>query len=120
MSPATQIIAMQKMLLRHDFTEQESKEFLDFVENRNGNLATKENIQELKKQIKTDIELIRQAVTWLKWSLGALLFVTLSGLIWLRKDIQTTHYEIRKHMYKLETDMAENKELLIQIIEKKK
>ena len=59
---ATKAIAVQKILVRHDFTEQEANDLIDFVENQNGEIATKQDVDLVKTELKHDIDLVRKDV----------------------------------------------------------
>ena len=46
---ATQTLAVEKILIRHKFTEAEATEILDYVENQKGDFATKQDIALVKQ-----------------------------------------------------------------------
>ena len=129
---ATQTLAVEKILVRHNFTEEEVTEILDYVENQKGDFATKQDIAlveqkiDLVKQeitlVKQEIESVKQSVSMLKWAVGLLAVLVLSGFAWLASEIkyirQDLKAEIKIQKEEMSRRFAEQKQDIKSINEK--
>ena len=88
---ATQTLELVKEL-KPKLGERATTKLLDFVENQNGELATKQDIQKLDTKTEYEINGVKRDVFWLKWIVGIgftfLLMIMLAGFAWLRADMQ--------------------------------
>ena len=88
---ATQTLAVEKILIRHKFTEEEATEILDYVENQKGDFATKQDIA----LVKQEIESVKQNISMLKWAVGLLAVLVLSGFAWLASEIKYVRQDLK-------------------------
>ena len=62
----TQAIEFHRLLKKYKFTDQDANKFIEFVENRGGELAT-------KKDLGLQIAPLKRDINWLKWILTSML-----------------------------------------------
>ena len=101
---ATQTLAVEKILIRHNFTEAEATEILDYVENQKGDFATKQDIHDLKRDI-----------TWLKWIIGLGFGGLLTIMLYLHND---TKQKIKELKIEIDRRFTEQKQDIKSINEK--
>ena len=101
----TQAMELMEELVKAKIPKQTAKHLIDLIESQNGELATKHDIQLIKK----DVQAVEKDVQSIKWIIGiALPFlgaVMLGGFLWLRSDIQNNRQEFRQDMIKLEAKL---------------
>ena len=105
---ATQTLAVEKILIRHNFTEEEVTEILDYVENQKGDFAAKQEITSVKQDmalVKQEIESVKQNISMLKWIMGLGFGALLTIMLYLHSDMKA--------------DIKENQRLILQIMQKK-
>ena len=174
MSTAVQTIAIQKILLRHDFTEQEAGEILNYVDGKESNKEILTQVGKLDKQINKRIDALDGRIdtlekrvdlkingldakvngldakvnsldakvnnldtkvnvvdkrlvkletgqVWLKWIMGIGFAVVGGGLLtvmlYLHGDTGKKIEKLDGKIEKLETNIDENRKLLMQVIQ---
>ena len=85
---ATKAIAVQKILVRHDFTEQEANDLIDFVENQNGEIATKQDVDLVRQELKHDIDLVRKDIDLVREEVK-------HDIALVRKDVDLVREEVK-------------------------
>ena len=122
MAIATQAIVIEKILTRHNFTEEEATKIIDYVENQKGDFATKQDIA----LVKQEIENIKQNISMLKWIVGLGFGGLLTIMLYLHndtkqemKEFKTEMKELKTEMKELKTEMRENQKLILQLIQKR-
>ena len=92
----TQAIELHKIFKRHKFTDRETNQIIEFVENQNGDLLT-------KKDLRIEIEPLKRDIGWIKWVLGFViaLIIGLAGAVYYlhsdtKSDIREMRTEIRE------------------------
>ena len=88
----TRAIKLHKIFKRHKFTDQETDQIIEFVENKNGELLT-------KKDLELGIAPLKRDINWIKWVLGiivALLLWFAGGMHSLQKDMTELKADIRE------------------------
>ena len=80
----TKAVELHKIFKRHKFTDQETKTIIDAVDR------------------KTDVDLIKKDVAWIKWILGGLVAL----VIGLWADTKADIREIRASMEQMKADMS--------------
>ena len=123
---AAQTIAVQRILAKK-FTEGEATELLDYVDEQKGDTATKQFVKQeiegvkkdfkqeicgVKRDFKQEIDSVKRDVNWLKWIVGLGIPALLSVMLYL-------HGDTKKEMSDMRKEIAENRKLLIQILQKK-
>ena len=82
--------------------------------------ATKEFV---RQELGAELEPIQRDIKWLRWIMGmgfSLLFaVMLGGFALLQSNMNYLHSDTKADMKKLETGISENRELLINLIQKR-
>ena len=97
----TQAIEFHRLLKKYKFNDQDADKFMEFVENRGGELVTKKDLEPLKKDI-----------NWLKWVMGigltlltALVIGALGAVYYLHNDTKTVVKEMEKNMQGMKVDI---------------
>ena len=111
---ATQTLAVEKILIRHNFTEEEVTEILDYVENQKGDFATKQDIALVKQEIalvKQEIENVKQNISMLKWIVGLGFTIGFGGLLTIMLYLHNdTKQEIKELKIDIDRRFTEQKE----------
>ena len=99
----TQAIELHKIFKRHKFTDRETNQIIEFVENQNGDLLTKKDLRIEIEPLKRDIGLLKKDISWIKWVLGFViaLIIGLAGAVYYlhsntKSDIREMRTEIRE------------------------
>ena len=101
---ATKTLELVKEL-KPKLGERATTKLLDFVENQNGELATKQDLHNLEQKIEHKIDKINQDIFWLKWIVGLGFGALLTIMLYLHSDTKAL--------------VIENQKLILQLIQKK-
>ena len=108
---ATKTLELVKEL-KPKLGERATTKLLDFVENQNGELATKQDLHNLEQKIeqkiqgvKHEIDGVKRDVFWLKWIIGLGFGALLTIMLYLHSDTKAI--------------VIENQKLILQLIQKK-
>ena len=114
MAIATQAIVIEKILTRHNFTEEEATKIIDYVENQKGDFATKQDIQDVRGELKnarnelmSEIDGIKRDVNWLKWIVGLGFAGLLTIMLYLHADTKQEMKELKAETKEFQTEMKE-------------
>ncbi len=138
---ATQTVELVKKLSNgKPLTEKTAGELLDYIAHQNGNLATKQDIENVENKIENKIESVEKEINWLKWSVGvgfAIFTVFLSSVLTVMvylhsntgkridkieidvREVRTEMQEVRKEMQEVRKELTELKKLITERIGRK-
>ena len=123
---ATKTLELVKEL-KPKLGERATTKLLDFVENQNGELATKQDLHNLEQKIehkikheidgiKHEIDGVKRDVFWLKWIVGLGFTIGFGALLTIMLYL---HSDTKAKMNELRADIKENQKLILQLIQKK-
>ena len=129
MHTVTQTIEVQKILAAK-FSDKQAVKILDYVNNKQGDTATKQDLAAVKTELKQDVAAVKQelavvkqdvaavktelkqSVAWLKWALSTLLVFMIGGFTLVamesiaarqdRREIRRDISEIKENMHKMD------------------
>ena len=104
MHTATQTIEIQKILTAK-FNEEQAVKILDYVNNKQGDTATKQDLAAVKTELKLDI-------VWLKWAISTLLVFIVGGFTLIAMEslaARQDRKEIRGDISEMKGDISEMK-----------
>ena len=111
MSATTEAIEIIEELVEAKIPKSTAKKLIDYADKKRGDIATKQDIENVKQDVenvKQNIENVKQSISMLKWAVGLLALVMIGGFALFYDMLSDTKEEIKG-----------NRELLIQILQKK-
>ena len=116
----TQTIAIQKILVKHKFTEKESTEIIDYVDKQKGDYATKEQVNTISEQVNT----VKVSVFLLAGFMAILASImiylhgdTRQGMSKLESRIDNIRTELKADIKELRNDNKTNTKIITKKIE---
>ena len=104
MSATTEAIEIIEELVEAKIPKSTAKKLIDYADKKRGDVATKQDVENVKQ----NIENVKQSISMLKWAVGLLALVMIGGFALFYDMLSDTKEEIKG-----------NRELLIQILQKK-